>query len=287
MRLDPPVVMAVLNVTPDSFHDGGALSGADSIDPRLVLASASAAAEAGARLLDVGGESTRPGAEPVNAAEERARVLPAIEALADLGVAVSVDTRRASVAEAALGAGAVIVNDVSGLADPAMADVVARYGAGLAVGHMRGQPATMQASISFDDVFAGVAEELSVSIARARAAGVPLSHVVVDPGIGFGKTAEQSAALVASSGELERSLGVPVMIGASRKSFIGAVSPSTPAERLPGSLAAAVVAVQHGAAVVRVHDVAETVQALAVSAAVERALRAVRTSGVEARREGA
>lgn len=286
MSLDPPVVMAVLNVTPDSFHDGGALSASGAVDPKRVLASASAAVEAGARLLDVGGESTRPGADPVSAAEEQARVLPAIEALTDLGVAISVDTRRASVAEAALAAGAVIVNDVSGLADPAMADVVARHGAGLAVGHLRGQPETMQAAIEFSDLLAEVAEELSASVSRARDAGVSLGHIVVDPGVGFGKTASQSAALVASARTLEGSLGVPVMIGASRKSFIGAVVPTDPGDRLPGSLAAAVVAVQHGAAIVRVHDVAETVQALAVSAAVEGAMRST-TSSMQTGGEGA
>ena len=230
-------------------------------------------------MLDVGGESTRPGASAVDAQEELARVLPAIRAIAALDVAVSVDTRRASVAEAALEAGAVIVNDVSGLSDPAMAEVVARHGAGLAIGHLRGQPGTMQASIDFSDLLAEVAEELACSVARAQDAGVSLAHVVVDPGVGFGKTASQSAALVACSAALERAVGVPVMIGASRKSFIGAVVPSSPADRLPGSLAAAVVAVQHGAAVIRVHDVPETVQALAVAAAVEDAMSAASTGG--------
>lgn len=286
MRLEPPVVMAVLNVTPDSFHDGGSLSCAGAIDPHRVHAAASAAVRSGARLLDVGGESTRPGARPVDADEERARVVPAIRAIADLGVPVSVDTRRASVAEAALEAGAVIVNDVSGLQDPAMAEVVARSGAGLAIGHLRGQPETMQASIEFDDLLAEVAKELSASIRRAQGAGVSLGQIVVDPGIGFGKTAAQSTALVASSRTLELSVGVPVMIGASRKSFIGALFPSSPEERLPGSLAAAVVAVQRGASVIRVHDVAETVQALAVSAAVEQAMSSA-TSARGAAEEGA
>ncbi len=286
MELEPPVVMAVLNATPDSFHDGGALSPAGEVDPDRVHASAAAAVRAGARLLDVGGESTRPGASPVDAEQERARVLPAIRAMLPLGVAVSVDTRRASVAEAALEAGAVIVNDVSGLADPAMAEVVARHGAGLVIGHLRGQPDTMQASIEFGDLLCDIADELQVSIGHARDAGVSLGHVVVDPGVGFGKTASQSAALVACSATLERAVGVPVMIGASRKSFIGAVIPSAPADRLPGSLAAAVVAVQHGAAVIRVHDVAETVQALAVSAAVERAWAAANAGRLAAAATG-
>lgn len=272
MQLEPSVVMAVLNVTPDSFHDGGSLSCAGRVDPGRVHAAASAAVGSGARLLDVGGESTRPGAKPVDADEERARVVPAIRAIVELGVPISVDTRRASVAQAALEAGAVIVNDVSGLQDPAMAEVVARWGAGLAIGHLRGQPETMQASIAFADLLAEVSEELSESIRRAEAAGLSLEQIVVDPGIGFGKTAAQSTALVASSRTLERSLGVAVMIGASRKSFIGALFPSPPEDRLPGSLAAAIVAVQHGASVIRVHDVAETVQALKVSAAVEQAV---------------
>jgi len=279
LQLDPPVVMAVLNVTPDSFHDGGALSCAGEVDPGRVLDTASVAVRAGARLLDVGGESTRPGAHAVDAEEELARVLPAIRALAALSVPVSVDTRRASVADAALDAGAVIVNDVSGLSDPAMAEVVARHGAGLVIGHLRGQPDTMQVSIAFSDLLAEVTRELAVSVARAQESGVSLGQVVVDPGVGFGKTASQSAALVACSRTLERAVGVPVMVGASRKSFIGAVVPSSPADRLPGSLAAAVVAVQHGAAVIRVHDVPQTVQALAVAAAIEQAISAASTVG--------
>lgn len=285
MRLDPPVVMAVLNVTPDSFHDGGSLSRAGCVDLDQVRARASAAVRDGSMLLDVGGESTRPGAMPVDAEEERARVVPAIRAIAQLGVAISVDTRWASVAQAALEAGAVIVNDVSGLADPAMADVVARYGAGLAIGHMRGRPHSMQASIAFCDLLSEVADELCESMKRAQAGGVSLGQIVVDPGIGFGKTARQSAALVASARTLERALGVPVMIGASRKSFIAAAAPASASERLPGSLAAAVLAVQHGAALVRVHDVAETVQALAVCAAIERALSAETAVGGAAAEE--
>lgn len=271
LRLHEPVVMAVLNATPDSFHDGGALSSGASIDPQRVRASAQAAIDAGAGLLDVGGESTRPGADPVDAQEECARVVPAIRAIADLGVPISIDTRRARVAELALEAGAAIVNDVSGLADPDMAAVVARHGAGLAIGHMRGQPKTMQARIVFADLLEDIASELEAAIGQAHEAGVSLGQVVVDPGVGFGKTAEQSAALVASSAWFEARLGVPVMIGASRKSFIGAIVPSEPAQRLPGSLAAAVIAARRGAALIRVHDVAQTQQALAVAAAIDAA----------------
>ena len=269
LRLDTTVVMAVLNVTPDSFHDGGSLTRGRAVDTGRVRDRAAAAIEAGASLLDIGGESTRPGAEPVDAAEERARVVPAIEAVASLGVPISIDTRRASVALAALEAGAAIVNDVSGLQDPEMASVVARLQAGVAIGHLRGEPETMQANIGFSSLLREVADELGRAMARAERAGVSKGHVVVDPGVGFGKTARQSAALVASGRTLQERLGVPVMIGASRKSFIGAVVPSTSEERLPGSLAAAVLAVLHGAAIVRVHDVAQTVQALAVAREIE------------------
>jgi len=273
LSLGEPVVMAVLNVTPDSFHDGGVLASSTGSDVARVRAAAEAAVRDGARLLDVGGESTRPGADPVPPSEERARVVPAIEALVELGVPVSVDTRRASVARAALKAGASIVNDVSGLQDSEMAAVVAEFGAGLAIGHLRGQPKTMQSGIAFGDLLAEIAGELEASLSRATSAGVPSSHLVVDPGVGFGKTHSQSAALVVSGADLRARLGVPVMIGASRKSFIGAVVESSPAERLPGSLAAAVLAVTHGADIVRVHDVAQTVQAVAVGLAIDAARR--------------
>lgn len=279
LRLDRPVVMAVLNVTPDSFHDGGAFSDGTRVDVEKVRAAAQAALDAGAGILDVGGESTRPGAEPVDADAERARVLPVVEALASLGAPISIDTRRASVAHAALQAGASIVNDVSGLEDPEMAAVVAQANAGVAIGHLRGTPKTMQHAIRFEDLLVEVAGELEAAMQRVIEAGVSQGQVVVDPGVGFGKTAEQSAGLVASGAWIERRLSVPVMIGASRKSFIGAVVPSTSDQRLPGSLAAAVVAVQHGASIVRVHDVAETTQALAVAAAIGTAYAGLEREG--------
>ena len=271
LRLDAPVVMAVLNVTPDSFHDGGSLTRGRDVDLDRVRARAEAAVEAGAGLLDIGGESTRPGADPVDVDEERARVVPAIEAVASLGVPISVDTRRAAVAEAALEAGAVIVNDVSGLQDPQMIPVIARFRAGVAIGHLRGEPKTMQADIGFENLLREVSDELGAAMRRAERGSVPRGHIVVDPGIGFGKRPRQSAALVACGATLQARLGVPVMIGASRKSFIGAVVSSPTQARLPGSLVAAVLAVHHGAAVVRVHDVAETVQALAVAREIEAA----------------
>ncbi len=272
LSLSKPVVMAVLNITPDSFHDGGTLWSGGALEEERLRASARAAVRAGAGLLDVGGESTRPGAEPVDTDLERRRVVAAIEALEGIDVPISVDTRRAEVAHAALEAGAVIVNDVSGLADPDMVGVVLRHRAGVVVGHLRGQPKSMQEEIAFERLLAEVVSELGREVERALAAGVSKPQILVDPGVGFGKTAQQSAALVASSQTIEADVGVPVVIGASRKSFISASVPCDAAERLPGSLAAAVVAVQHGAAVVRVHDVAETVQALAVAEAIERAL---------------
>ncbi|MCB9752731.1 MAG: dihydropteroate synthase [Myxococcales bacterium] len=270
-------VMAIVNVTPDSFYDGGRLLRDDARAPDLpvVRSRCRALAREGAAILDVGGESTRPGARAVSPAEERARVVPVIrapardEALA--GALISVDTRRAEVARAAVAAGAAIINDVSGLADPEMARVAAETGAGLVLGHMRGVPETMQTSIGFTDLLREVAEELRASVARARAAGVAPEQLVIDPGVGFGKTAEQSAALVVASRTLRELVGYPVLIGASRKSFLGAITRRAVDDRMSASVAAAVLAVRHGASVVRVHDVVETVDALRVAAALERA----------------
>lgn len=279
--------MAIVNMTPDSFSDGGrfVLEGAGPATS-VALRQCQRWLEAGASVLDVGGESTRPGAEPVGVDQECARVLPLIEALrADQATAeavISIDTRHAAVAQAALEAGADIVNDVSGLADPAMAQVVARFGAGLVIGHMRGTPKTMQRSIHFDDLFKEVADEMKAAIARAHAAGLAHDHIVVDPCVGFGKTAEQSAALVASASHFERATGRPVLIGASRKSFLSNLmvrhaneaSAAPPAEdRGPASAVAAVMAAVHGAAMVRVHDIEESLEALAVSGAIEGAYR--------------
>ncbi|MEM9463712.1 MAG: dihydropteroate synthase [Myxococcota bacterium] len=273
--------MAIVNVTPDSFYDGGRLH--DGRAPRwsAVVEHARRCVEQGAAVLDVGGESTRPGAEPVDPEQERQRVVPVIERLRDdpglRDVPISIDTRRASVATAALEAGASIVNDISGLADPAMAAQVASYGAGLVVGHLRGEPRTMQRTVSFEHVLAEVADELRQRIERARAAGVEHARIVVDPGIGFGKTAPQSAALVAASRELIEATGCPVLVGASRKSFLGALTDGREASgRLAGSLAAALVAVEYGARVLRVHDVGDTVQALTVARSIRQAYRSLR-----------
>ncbi len=276
LTLERPRVLAVLNVTPDSFHDGGELLAEDgaAVDRVRILRRGSRSLAAGADLLDVGGESTRPGARVVSAETELHRVVPAVAALAGSegpGLSVSVDTRRASVARAAVAAGAAIVNDVSGLADPDMVRLVADTGVGLVVGHMRGEPASMQDQIRFVDMLREVTEELSDAVERAVAGGVERTRIVVDPGIGFGKTAEQSAALVAASGWLRRATGCPVMIGASRKSFLGALTGTSVSQRMVSSVTAAVVASERGASVLRVHDVHETVQALGVAAAIRTA----------------
>jgi dihydropteroate synthase len=273
--------MAIVNVTPDSFFDGGRWIAQSRLRPNasVVIAQCRRWVEQGADLLDVGGESTRPGAEPVDEEVELARVLPVIEGLrADpmfASIPISIDTRRAAVARAALAAGASIVNDVSGLADPEMADVVAAARAGVVISHLRGEPATMQEHIAFDDLLGEVGDELAAAIDRAVAAGVERERIVVDPGIGFGKTAEQSAALVGAAELLARRTGQAVLIGASRKRFLAALTDDKPVEqRLLGSVVAAVVAACHGAAVVRVHDVAETVEALRVQAGIEMGVRA-------------
>lgn len=274
-----PQVMAIINATPDSFFDGGRLHDGRTTRMDAALEHARRCVAHGADILDIGGESTRPGAPPVDPQEERARVVPLIEALrADPSfddVPLSIDTRRASVAEAAVRAGASIVNDVSGLADPKMTELVAREGAGLVIGHLRGEPRSMQREIRFAHVLREVTDELSARVEAAVKAGVERPRIMVDPGIGFGKTAEQSAALVAAAGWLRQATGCPVLIGASRKSFLGTITGGFVGDRLAGSLAAALVAVERGASVLRVHDVGETVQALAVAGSIRRAFEAL------------
>lgn len=283
LALDRCRVMAVVNVTPDSFFDGGRWIAEAHHRPNASVAVAQCRrwVEQGAEILDIGGESTRPRAEPVDEQTELGRVLPVIEALrtdAELAeVPISIDTRHAGVARAALAAGAVIVNDISCLADPDMAGVAAEAGAGLVISHLRGEPATMQEAIEFRDLLGEIADELGAAVERAEAAGVERERILVDPGIGFGKTARQSAALVASSRFLAERSGCPVLIGASRKSFLGRIAgpqggPRPVEERMLASVTAAVLAAEHGAAVVRVHDVAETVEALQIRGAVEASL---------------
>lgn len=263
-----PLVMGILNVTPDSFSDGGRHATMET----AVRRGLEMAAE-GADIIDVGGESTRPGAAPVPEAEERDRVIPVIRALvrAFAGMpaapAVSIDTRKAAVAGEALSAGAVIVNDVTALeGDPAMVETVRRYGAGAVVMHMKGQPATMQRAPSYGDVTGEVAAYLSGRLAALQAAGLDPASLAVDPGIGFGKTAEHNVSLLAGVPALT-ALGRPVVIGVSRKNFVGVITGRGPDERMAGSLAAAVWAAFQGAGVWRVHDVKESVDAARMTAA--------------------
>jgi dihydropteroate synthase len=251
-------IVGVLNATPDSFSDGGVLMRAsDVVDVDRALARAIALVAAGADVLDVGGESTRPGAGEVPVSLEIARTRPLIEALTKrLEVAISIDTRKPEVAEAALAAGATLVNDVSGLRfDPTLARVVASAQAGLIVGHLRGVPATMQDDPRYDDVLVEVGDALEASVALALAAGIPRERLAIDPGIGFGKRLEDNLTLLARPGVLRDRLGLPVLVGPSRKGFLGTLT-GEPVDRRDGVTAATcAVAVFAGADAVRVHDV--------------------------------
>jgi dihydropteroate synthase len=255
--------MAILNVTPDSFSDGGRF-----LAPDRAVKHGLESLDAGADLVDVGGESTRPGAERVVAEVEIERVVPVVAALASRrpGALLSVDTAKSLVAEAALDAGAAVVNDVTAGADPAMFPTVARHGAGIVLMHMRGSPSTMQHDTAYADVVAEVHEFLGARAAAARAAGIPRERILLDPGIGFGKDTEGNLRLIAALPDLA-SLGHAVVVGASRKSFIGALGGGGAAERLAGSLAAVADTVGVPALLVRVHDVAPTVQFLTVLSA--------------------
>jgi len=253
-----PVVMGVLNVTPDSFSDGGdALGAAQAIEAgqRMIAE--------GAGILDIGGESTRPGAAPVPLEEEQHRVLPVVAALTGRGVLLSVDTRNAGTMAAALDAGAAIVNDVSALShDPAAAALVARRGCPVVLMHMRGTPATMMAHAAYGDVAAEVLAELAARIGAAEAAGIARSSIAVDPGIGFAKTTEHNITILQHLPIL-LGLGCRIVVGASRKRFIGQLSGAGDAkQRMPGSIAAGLYALSQGASILRVHDVAATVQAV-------------------------
>lgn len=262
------VVMGILNVTPDSFSDGG-LAYDPARHPGAAIDAGLALVADGADLVDVGGESTRPGAEPVAVAEELARVVPVVAGLAEAGVRVSVDTTKAAVARAAIEAGAVLVNDVStGTRDPELLEVVAATGVGYVLMHARGTPRTMQVDPTYDDVVTEVEAALVAGLERLDGLGVARDRVVIDPGLGFGKTVAHNLALLRALPRLA-ALGRPVLVGASRKSFVGAVTGvEEPTGRLAGSLAVAVVAAVAGARVLRVHDVAETVAALAVVRAI-------------------
>jgi dihydropteroate synthase len=264
-----PLVMGVVNVTPDSFSDGGTLYPDD--HPNAAIAYGRRLIEEGADLLDVGGESTRPHAEAVDETEEIRRVVPVVEGLAGLGVPISVDTSKVKVADAALGAGAVIVNDVSGGADPTLLALVAETRAAYVLMHTRGTPRDMASLAVYDDVVAEVYEQLAAGLRRCEEAGIDPARTIVDPGLGFAKTAAHNLELLAGLREL-RSLGRPVLVGASRKSFLGAILDSDdPTDRVEASIACAVTAVSAGAAIVRAHDVKETVRAVRVAAAISAA----------------
>ncbi len=257
--------MGILNLTPDSFYDGGRHRG-----PSAGLDHARRMLEEGADIIDVGGESTRPGAEPVDAAEEWRRIGNVVGELAAAGAVVSVDTCKAAVAGKALSAGASMVNDISGgTFDPDMHRMAAGFGAGLVVMHIQGTPRDMQASPSYLDLMGEIRDFLRRRAEAAAAAGVNPAAIFVDPGIGFGKKPEHNLEILARLGEI-RSLGYPVLIGASRKSFIGHVTGLPSDERLEGSLGAAAAAVMNGADMLRVHDVRETSRAVAVVDAVVR-----------------
>lgn len=263
-----PVVMGILNVTPDSFSDGGRAY-LPSEHPRPALAAAAGLLEAGADVIDVGGESTRPGAVPVDADEELARVLPVVRELAAAGATVSIDTTKAVVARAALDAGAALVNDVSaGQLDPSLLDTVAAAEVPYVLMHMQGTPATMQQKPRYLDVVAEVHRALGTGLDALIARGIARERVVLDPGIGFGKRVEHNLALLRELATFT-ALGRPLLVGASRKSFIGQLTgDSPPDQRLEGSLAVAALAVAEGARLLRVHDVAATVRAVRVAHAV-------------------
>jgi dihydropteroate synthase len=251
--------MGVLNVTPDSFSDGGHY-----LDAGAAVAHGAELAAAGAALLDVGGESSRPGAEPVPLDVELARVVPVIEALATaLDIPISIDTTKAAVAEAALAAGAAVVNDISaGRFDPAMLDVVAAHDAGLVLMHMQGEPPTMQANPQYDDVVGEICELLADRVDAATRAGVRRDAILADPGIGFGKTADHNLELLGALDRIVDNLDVPVLVGTSRKRFLGAFGAADTADdRDDATLATTVWAFAANVAVVRVHDVAGSVRA--------------------------
>lgn len=261
------LVMGVVNVTPDSFSDGGRFT-----EREAAVAQAARLADEGADIVDVGGESTRPGADPVSIDEELARAVPVIEGLraARPEAVISIDTRRAVVAAAAIEAGAAIVNDVCAGRDPEMLPLVAEAGAGLVLMHMLGDPATMQNEPRYDDVVAEVQEFLRERIEAAIFAGVASESLAIDPGIGFGKDLEHNLALLRGVSTFAH-LGAAVVIGVSRKRFIGALTGvEDPADRVDGSVAAASWCAANGADVVRVHDVAATVRALRVTDAIVR-----------------
>jgi len=266
LDLAEPVVMGVLNVTPDSFSDGGLHAGVEA-----AIAQGERMAEEGAAIVDVGGESTRPGAEPVSAEEEIRRVVPVIERLVGrIRASISVDTSKPEVIRAAVAAGASMVNDVRALRLPGALAAAAGSGAAVCLMHMQGEPATMQAEPRYADVVAEVRGFLAARVAACAAAGIQRDRICVDPGIGFGKTAGHNLALLAKLADLGVD-GLPVLIGVSRKALVGIITGRAPGDRLAGSVALAALAVAYGASIVRAHDVAATLDAVRVGSALRRA----------------
>jgi dihydropteroate synthase len=261
LPLDSPLIMGVVNVTPDSFSDGGRC-----LDPAAAAGLAHELLAQGAAIVDIGGESTRPGAQPIGEQQELDRILPVLERLDGLAAPVSVDTRRPGVMRAALGAGASMINDVNALRADGALDALAASGAAVCLMHMQGEPAHMQDTPSYVDVVQEVRGFLAARIAAARAAGIGATRIAIDPGFGFGKNLEHNLALLRGLARF-CDLGAAVVVGLSRKSMFGHITGRPVGERLAASLAAALLAVQGGARILRVHDVAETRDALAVWAA--------------------
>lgn len=263
LSLERPLIMGIVNVTPDSFSDGGAF-----LDAGAAIAHAHRLVEEGADILDIGGESTRPGAVAVPVEQELARVLPVLRGLRDVGVPISVDTVKPEVMSAALAEGASIINDITALAARGAMDIVAASDAAVCLMHMQGEPRTMQADPQYRDVVGEVKDYLAERLGAAIAHGIARERVILDPGYGFGKTLAHNLALLRAQARIAE-LGAPVLAGWSRKSSLGLITGRPANDRLAASLAAAILAVQHGAHIVRVHDVAATRDALAVLRAVE------------------
>jgi len=256
LALDRPLVMGVVNVTPDSFSDGGRFR-----DPEAAVSHARRLADEGADIIDLGGESTRPGAAPVSEEEEQHRVLPVLEKLPDL--CISVDTRRPAVMKAALAAGASMINDIQALTEPYALEAVAATGCAVCLMHMKGEPATMQREPRYDDLIGEVKAFLKEAVRRVMFAGIGRDRIAVDPGFGFGKTPRHNMEILRRLPEFAP-LGVPVLVGLSRKSTIGHITGRPVDQRLAGSLAMALLAIEQGARILRVHDVKETRDVIAV-----------------------
>ena len=262
--LGRPLLMGIVNVTPDSFSDGGQhASASQAIDHAWQLV------KSGAQILDIGGESTRPGASPVPVDQEIFRVLPVVKAMKDCGAAISVDTCKPDVMRACLEAGADMINDIMGMTDPAAKQVVAEHqDCGVCIMHMQGEPRTMQLNPQYQDVVKEVLDMLLIQAKSLEAAGVASNRISIDPGFGFGKTVEQNLALMRALPQF-KDAGYPVLLGVSRKSMIGAITGRPVGERLAGSIAAALAGIARGANIIRVHDVPETLDAIKVWQAVE------------------